>query len=222
MPITIAPDDLTGRFVQGTDGKLFVCGIKWIISGAQSGFIVQHVQRNEKYEAKDDLGKKLDVVSGLDYWEAWEIKDNKALPANSEGFNDIFMLKNLNESVTKDKKVRVFPPRKGTAGKWKIRGTVYYVSTAEFNLKQWWRYNDVDSGTEIKQDGSVKEAARLLSRYDEPKNGDGLADGGKLGNPVCVREFAGAWDWTKPDPVSKARDFPKGASFRTAIKGFKG
>jgi hypothetical protein len=219
MPVTIQPSSTTGTYLPGTGdkGALFACGITWIIAGATSGYVVQRVQRNEKYGARV-RGGDTNIVTAGDYWEAWQIDGMGKAQPTSQGINDNFGVYNKNTLHHKGRSV-LRPDKDGTRGKWKIRGTVYYVADRDFDAAHWYRAMDPITGA-FRNDGlSVPMAGKLLSRYDPPVPGDGLNRGATLGRVVCVRQFAGTWDWTGNTPVSTRRSWPMGGNFDSVTAG---
>lgn len=204
--VTIVAAPTTGKY-EATD-RLFTCPIHWVVTGATSGFIVQHIQRNEKYKAGEE-----DVISALDYWEAWHIElDGSATPI-SHGINDNFGVYVEHTCLDRNRKQVFFPSKKDTKGKWKIRGTVYYVPEASFVVQQWFRDKDPATGQSLNEQGSVAAAGKLLSRWDTPTPGQGLATTYTLGRPVCTRQFAGSWDLTGSRRISASRRWPLGGNF---------
>lgn len=218
MP-SISPSATVGKF-EVVGNTLFTCPIKWIIAGYEDGYIVQHIQRNEKFESN---GKK--IVSANEYWESWEIVTDagktEARPKKND-INDNFGVYIKNTTFNKDGTNTNFPDKTGTKGKWKIKGTVYYVPKAAFEPNDW----NCDKADEKNIPGSKKrigpiravpEAGYLPSRYEKPVPKDGLTLDGKLGAPVCTRKFAGTWDYTGSPKKSDSRGFPMGACFKSKI-----
>src|SRR5690242_11788839 len=127
MPVSIRPDTTIGNYAQGTPTRsgnlaLFTCEITWVVTGATSGWIIQRIQRNEKYRAKVRVDTH-DVVVATEYWEAWEIDgQGKAQPFNN--YNDNFGVYNANTVHHKGGASTKCPEKIGTRGRWKIRGTV--------------------------------------------------------------------------------------------------
>ena len=151
--VTIVAAPTTGKY-EATD-RLFTCPIHWVVTGATSGFIVQHIQRNEKYKAGEE-----DVISALDYWEAWHIElDGSATPI-SHGINDNFGVYVEHTCLDRNRKQVFFPSKKDTKGKWKIRGTVYYVPEASFVVQQWFRDKDPATGPPPQWETRGGKAAR--------------------------------------------------------------
>lgn len=222
MPITIRPSRTTGIYGDGSDpmGTLFSCPIYWIVTVANSGFIVQHIQRNEKYRAKV-RGGEVDVVSAHDYWEAWEIDGGGvARPRDNNGVNDNFGLYRHNSTRYRGNDDKTFPSKEGTRGRWKIRGTVYYVPDVQFQRTEWYRAMDPATNSFVNEPRGVRSAGKLLSRFDPPVGGDGLVVGASLGRAMVTRQFAGTWDWTRNPAVSASRRWPLGGNFDSAIGGY--
>lgn len=223
--VTILPSRTIGDYEKGTgdQGTLFSCSVKWLVAGAKSGFIVQRIQRNEKYRVEEktfQVAQFKDVVSTHDYWEAWEIdRYGNAQPMDDKGVNDNFGVYENNTVTYRGNDKKTFPSKKGTRGHWKIRGTVYYVPFAQFEGTQWYRAFDLKTKLATNEIRAVRSAGRLLSRYDPPVGGDGLVVGAFLGRVMVKREFAGTWDWTKKPPDSDERDWPWGGNFDTVNKG---
>lgn len=257
MPVTIQPNITVASGAhylpgseKGTGNALFYLPISWRVGNPVNGFIVQHVQRNEKYWSEGigvRRGSFYQVVNPFSYWEAWEVVAGAAgtctiTPSDTlDGapVHDIFAVYQESRIRPKGKEpseMVIYPTKKGTRGRWKIRGTVYFVPTAGFDRGGWHRATNPDTRVATNDRQAVDNAGRLLSRYDAPVRGDGLSLTGVLGNTLCTREFAGKWDWTRKvaddgveatsgvktrnwkyaPPTSELRSYPWGGNFDTA------
>jgi hypothetical protein len=132
--------------------------------------------------------------------------NGQATPSNGV-YNDNFGVYDESTHYERDGSSKKRPDKEGTRGRWKIRGTVYYVPAADFVANDW------TIGQH--QQGGVRYAGSLLSRWDPPVAGNGLRNGATLGRPLCTRQFAGTWDWTNKNrrPVSAPRAWPWGGNF---------
>jgi hypothetical protein len=217
---------------------LFRLPINWRVGGGNAGFIVQRIQRNEKYWVPGlgaNAGEFYRAVCAFEYWEAWEITAPggrvTVSPSLMEGgaeIHDVFAVNSMMRLRHKGMAIgntTIYPDKPGTRGRWKIRGTVYHVPVLGFDLANWHRSKAADpAGAPTGDVEAVDNAGRLLSRFDAPIRGNGLSAMGVLGNEVCTRKFAGTWDWSapvdrhtgvRPPPISAHRYYPLGGNFDT-------
>lgn len=221
---------LEARVPPAVSATLFRCFIRWNIVNAVDGYIVQHIQRNEKYWVQRHFPRHqtFQAVSVDDYWECWRVTVMGAVATVTpvrDLINDKFTVVTEMDAPGADGAVGAFPDKSGTRGRWKLRGLVYFVADAGMAIADW-------------PQGGAPSAGVLQSRLGTPVQGNGLARNrqGRLGNVLLRREFAGSWDWTAEaartpaplidgpgappvvsylPPVVGARNFPRLAGFRS-------
>jgi hypothetical protein len=205
------------RYLQGA--TFFEQSVSWQVDNASTpGYIVQHISRNEKWTSVHNNP----IVAPNEYWECWKVEVahghvQRIHPA-IEGVHDVFRVSG-DETIINYRTGPVWFPRKrksglntgGTEGKWKIRGRVYWVPEAQFDERGWKRSRDADTGAPLGDvPGAVKEAGRLLSRFEKPTRGDGLRPRGELGRILLIRTHAGEWNFKLPEAqcYHRERDWP--------------
>jgi hypothetical protein len=225
MPqITTTPPQPTAAHyahLLGPPITIFRFPVSWQVRNAVDGHIVQRIQRNEKYWARDVVGhpgETYQVINEDDYWECWEVRAGAfgaapTITPSIAGIHDVFTVTRHLTHYESDGTARQYPDKQGGRGRWKIRGTVYFVAAGGLALgpqvggeavaggapRGWFRYMD-DNGTVLNEPGCVRSAGRLLSRWTTPLPGNGLNLTGALGTPVLKREIAGTWDWSDEVP----------------------
>ena len=202
------------RYLQGE--TFFELSIQWqVADAAASGYIVQHISRNEKWTSVYNNP----IVAPNDYWECWKVEIARGhaprITPVLEGVHDVFRVSG-DPTTINYKDGPVWFPRKrkthlntgGTEGKWKIRGRVYWVPENQFDERGWKRARDPVSGARLNTPGAVQEAGRLLSRFAKPVGGDGLRPRASLGTPLLVRTHAGEWNFKGTNNWHRERDWP--------------
>jgi hypothetical protein len=200
-----------------TSANIFECKIAWVVTNVSTpGWIVQHISRNEKWTST--FGNS--IVAPNSYWECWKAEVNARgevtrIHPELNNIHDNFSVPGNETVITYADKAVKFPRKhknqvnnKGTLGKWKIRGRVYWVPEAMFDEKGWKRAMDPETGAVTNTPGAVLGAGRLLSRFPTPVAGDGLKPRGSLGKVLLTRTHAGEWDFTGDPLIHNARDFP--------------
>lgn len=201
-----------------TTHPIFELKIHWEVTNAPGpGWIVQEIQRNEKYTNPKG---KVDILTPNHYWECWKVElDALRRPRITpvvEEVHDVFAVGGNATTICYPTGKVTFPRKLrdattgagGTTGRWKIRGRVYWVPENQFDEAGWKRARDPQTGRETGTAGAVKEAGRLLSRWEKPLPGDGLRQQGTLGALLLTRTHAGEWDFVERDGWHRVRDFP--------------
>lgn len=143
-------------------------------SDVKTGYIVQHIKR----QTDDNKG----LFSGCDlnheYWEAWEVKENK-VQLKDNGFHDrwstpieFFNVPSIEYSIRENAKERI-----GSSGRTDMEGYVY------------WAPLDSELYKIVKdtfQKGLVVYAAELLSAWTVPDDNRFV--------PVFSHSFSHSWD----------------------------
>lgn len=221
---------LEARVPPAASATLFRNFIRWNIVNPVDGYIVQHIQRNEKFWVQRHFPahQTFQAVSVDDYWECWRVTVNAGVATMAPMLNmihDKFTVVQVMDAPGADGEVGHFPDKSGTRGRWKLRGLVYFVADPGLVIAEW-------------PVGGAPSAGVLPSRVATPIQGNGLARNpqGRLGNVLLRREFAGDWDWTREaartlapaidgagappvvtylPPVVRTRNFPRLAGFRS-------
>lgn len=221
---------LEPRAPTAASATLFRNFIQWNVVNAVDGYVVQHIQRNEKYWVQRHFPRHqtYQAVSVDDYWECWRVTVAAGVTTITPArdlINDKFTVVTVMDAPGADGTVGRFPDKTGTRGRWKLRGLVYFVADPGLVIADW-------------PAGGAPSAGLLHSRLLPPIQGNGLARNrqGRLGGVLFRREFAGSWDWTTEDqriapraddgvgapplvtyrdPVVSARNFPALAGFRS-------
>lgn len=204
--------------------------IRWNVVNPVNGYIVQHIQRNEKYwvQRHHPRHQTYQAVSVDAYWECWRVTVAAGITTVApirDLINDKFTVLTVMDAPGADGLMGHFPDKAGTRGRWKLRGLVYFVADPGLVIADW-------------PQGGAPSAGILHSRVLPPIQGNGFARNrqGRLGAVLLRREFAGSWDWTAENPpgpvnpmdgagappvvtylppVVNARNFPTFAGFRS-------
>lgn len=233
-PVYNPPSDL--------DVPLFQMAIEWSVWNIRRpGYIVQHIQRNEKFKrmgqviVKGGTGYAADMayVISNDYWEAWHVAVNPDRTTvitpmkieQGQRVHDVFSVGRSQYRLFRQGGPVdgvVIRDKNGTKGTWKIRGRVYWVFEEEFAATHWGRAIDPLTERITNEHNAVREAGKLLSRFAEPRGGDGLQIGASLGSIKMDRKHPGEWSLYGPPTVPKyqrRRSYPLMTSdgFRSAF-----
>lgn len=194
---------------------MFRMAIEWSVWAIRRpGYIVQHIQRNEKFTLMDEdipIGGGAAIyvpsrryVIANEYWEAWHVAANPngttvitpVKIVDSRRVHDVFSFGRAQYRLHRQGGPVdgvVIREKNGTQGTWKIRGRVYWVDEQGFAETHWARAIDPATEHITNEHNAVREAGMLLSRFAAPRGGDGLQIGATLGSVKLDRKHAGEW-----------------------------